>query len=139
MPHLLLYTRSTGSHLLARESTLLFKSAESPLENRMLCLIHLHLRNLKQNPLKPVTGTDFTGALYMYVRAAEGERKVYLCPFTCAVSQAFHLEVVTDLTVESHSVDLLDKDLFPNSYYQIMAPHAWRLPRNSRLYFHLLT
>ena len=41
---------------------------------------------------------DFTGALY--VRTTEGESKVYLCLFTCAVSQAIHLEIVTDLTVE---------------------------------------
>jgi len=30
-----------------------------------------------------ITGVDFTGALY--VHTAEGERKVYLCLFTCAV------------------------------------------------------
>jgi len=42
---------------------------------------------------------DFTGALY--VRTTEGERKVYLCLFTCAASRAIHLEIVTDLTVES--------------------------------------
>ena len=46
-----------------------------------------------------VTGVDFTGALY--VRTTEGERKVYLCLFTCAASRAIHLEIVTDLTVES--------------------------------------
>ena len=46
-----------------------------------------------------VTGVDFTGALY--VRSTEGEHKVYLCLFTCAVSRAIHLEIVTDLTVES--------------------------------------
>ena len=45
-----------------------------------------------------VTGVDFTGALY--VCATEGERKVYLCLFTCAASRAIHLEIVTDLTVE---------------------------------------
>ena len=45
-----------------------------------------------------VTGVDFTGALY--VRTTEGEPKVYLCLFTCAVTRALHLEVVTDLTVE---------------------------------------
>ena len=46
-----------------------------------------------------VTGVDFTGALY--VRATEGERKVYLCLFTCVASRAIHLEIVTNLTVES--------------------------------------
>jgi len=45
-----------------------------------------------------VTGVDFTGALY--VHTSEGERKVYLCLFTCAVCRAVHLEIVTDLTVE---------------------------------------
>jgi len=45
-----------------------------------------------------ITGVDFTGALF--VRTAEGERKVYLCLFTCAVCRAVHLEIVTDLTAE---------------------------------------
>ena len=42
-----------------------------------------------------VTGIDFTGALY--VRDNRGESKVYICLFTCTVSRAVHLEVVTDL------------------------------------------
>ena len=46
-----------------------------------------------------VTGVDFTGALF--VRTPSGESKVYICLFTCAVSHAIHLEIVTDLTVES--------------------------------------
>jgi len=45
-----------------------------------------------------VTGVDFTGALY--VRSSDGEQKVYVCLFTCAVSRAVHLELVVDLTVE---------------------------------------
>ncbi|XP_065914598.1 uncharacterized protein [Dysidea avara] len=45
-----------------------------------------------------VTGIDFTGALYL--RGNGGETKVYICLFTCAVSRAVHLEIVTDLTVE---------------------------------------
>ena len=45
-----------------------------------------------------VTGVDFTGALY--VRGREGEHKVYICLFTCAVSRAVHLEVVVELTME---------------------------------------
>ena len=53
------------------------------------------------NQLDPfsVTGVDFTGALY--IRAPEGEQKVYICLFTCAVSRAVHLEIVIDLTVDS--------------------------------------
>ena len=46
-----------------------------------------------------VTGVDFTGELF--VRTPSGERKVYICLFTCAVSRAIHLEIVTDLTMES--------------------------------------
>jgi len=46
-----------------------------------------------------VTGVDFTGALY--VTTSDGEGKVYLCLFTCAVSRAIHLEIVSDLSVES--------------------------------------
>ena len=45
-----------------------------------------------------VTGTDFTGALY--VRFNRSETKAYICLFTCAVNCAVHLEIVTDLTVE---------------------------------------
>ena len=45
------------------------------------------------------TGVDFTGALY--VRNGGDESKVYICLFTCAVSRALHLEIVTDLTVET--------------------------------------
>ena len=45
------------------------------------------------------TGVDFTGA--MYVQDRGHENKVYVCLFTCAVSRAVHLEIVTDLSVES--------------------------------------
>ena len=44
-----------------------------------------------------MTGVDFTGALYAH--SSEGEKKVYVCLFTCAVSRAAHLEIVVDLTV----------------------------------------
>ena len=46
-----------------------------------------------------VTGVDFTGALY--ICEAEVYRKVYICLFTCASTRAVHLEVVTDLTVQT--------------------------------------
>ena len=44
-------------------------------------------------------GVDFTGA--MYIREGDGERKVYICLFTCATTRAVHLEVVLDLTVDN--------------------------------------
>ena len=46
-----------------------------------------------------ITGVDFTGALY--VQDNTGESKVYICLFTCATTRAIHLEVVTDLSVET--------------------------------------
>ena len=46
-----------------------------------------------------MTGVDFTGALY--VQTPGGESKAYTFLFTCAVSRALHLEIVTDLTVDS--------------------------------------
>jgi len=42
---------------------------------------------------------DFTGALY--VRDLGKEIKVYVCLFTCAVTKAVHLEIVTDLSTET--------------------------------------
>jgi len=59
------------------------------------------------------TGVDFTGALY--VHCSDGEQKLYICLFTCAVSRAAHLEIVNDLTLEcfcKHFDDLLEGDPF---------------------------
>ena len=46
-----------------------------------------------------VTGVDFTWVFY--VRSIECEKKVYVCLFTCAVTRVVHLEVVTDLSIET--------------------------------------
>jgi len=46
-----------------------------------------------------ITGVDFTSALY--VRDSTGEKKVYICLFTCACTGAVHLEIVCDLSVDS--------------------------------------
>ena len=46
-----------------------------------------------------VTGIDFTGALY--IRSPEGEKKVYICLFTCGSTRAVHLEVVADLSEDT--------------------------------------
>jgi len=55
-------------------------------------------RVTKAPPFK-ITGVDFTGALF--VKEGQQERIVYICLFTCAVTQAVHLKVVGDLTVET--------------------------------------
>ena len=46
-----------------------------------------------------ITGIDFTGALY--VCNNHTEEKVYICLFICATGHAIHLEVITDLTVDT--------------------------------------
>ena len=43
-----------------------------------------------------MTGVDFTGALH--VPSKTGDEKAYICLFTCATTQAVHLEVVRNLT-----------------------------------------
>ena len=57
----------------------------------------IKVRMQKTDPFD-VTGVDYTGALY--VREKGRECKVYVCLFTCAVTRAVHLEIVTDLTVK---------------------------------------
>ena len=44
------------------------------------------------------TGIDFAGPLYIRHDLTGGEKKVWVCLFTCCVVRAIHLEVVTDLT-----------------------------------------
>ena len=43
-------------------------------------------------------GVDFTGAMYVKIKGAVSDYKVYVCLFTCTSTRAIHLEVVTDLT-----------------------------------------
>ena len=55
--------------------------------------------HIKQSRPFEVTGVDFTGALH--IKTMDGSSKVYVCLFTCGVSRAVHLEIVTDLSVET--------------------------------------
>ena len=57
-----------------------------------------HSRTKEGKPFE-ITGVDFTGALY--VRNPQGEGKVYICLFTCGLTRAVHLEVVSNLNVET--------------------------------------
>ena len=54
---------------------------------------------VKEAPAFTVTGVDFTGALY--IKNPTGtEAKAYVCLFTCAVTRALHLEVVTSMSAD---------------------------------------
>ena len=53
----------------------------------------------KEGKAFKVTGVDFTGALY--VKNPEGENKVYICLFTCGLTRGAHLELVSDLSLET--------------------------------------
>ena len=56
------------------------------------------IRTRKSAPFT-ITGIDFTGA--MYIQNSNTELKVHVCLFTCATTWAIHLEIVTDLSVET--------------------------------------
>ena len=56
---------------------------------------------VQEGPPFNVTGIDFTGAMYVKNEGGSGERKVYVCLFTCASTRAVHLEVVNDLSEET--------------------------------------
>ena len=49
-------------------------------------------------PAPPFTniGLDFAGPLYL----KDGGAKAYICLFTCAVTRAIHLELVSNMTME---------------------------------------
>lgn len=54
---------------------------------------------IEEAPPFSVTGVDFTGALFY--RTNTTQNKAYICLFTCAITRAVHLEVVTNMTTES--------------------------------------
>lgn len=44
------------------------------------------------------TGLDYLGPLY--VRSSDNSKKIWICLFTCLVTRALHLELVSDMTTE---------------------------------------
>ena len=51
-----------------------------------------------QEPPFTFTGVDFAGPLHIKTGNAVLESKVWICLYTCCVTRAVHLEVVSDLT-----------------------------------------
>ena len=51
------------------------------------------------------TGLDYLGPLY--VRISDSSKKVWICLFTCLVTRAIHLELVSDMSTEEFLFALL--------------------------------
>ena len=54
---------------------------------------------LENTPPFTICGVDFTGAL-SYKTEHSNTNKAYVCLFTCAVTRAVNLEIVTDMTAK---------------------------------------
>ena len=53
---------------------------------------------VKEEPPFSYTGVDFAGPLHVHPYSLTESNKVWICLFTCLVTRAVHLDVVTDLT-----------------------------------------
>ena len=53
---------------------------------------------VNQAPPFMYTAVDFAGPLYLKNKEESSSNKVWICLFTCCVTRAIHLELVTDMT-----------------------------------------
>ena len=56
---------------------------------------------VKEEPPFSFTGVDFAGPLHVRSFGLTNSKKVWICLFTCLVTRAVHLDVVTDLSTET--------------------------------------
>ena len=56
---------------------------------------------LKEEPAFSYSGVDFAGPLIVRAEGAMQSQKVWICLFTCLVTRAVHLDVVTDMSTHS--------------------------------------
>ena len=56
---------------------------------------------IKENPAFTYTGADFAGPLFVRNHSSSSSTKVWICLFTCLVTRAIHLDVVSDLLTET--------------------------------------
>lgn len=56
---------------------------------------------LKEEPPFSYTGVDFAGPLHVRSFGLTSSEKVWICLFTCLVTRAVHLDVVTDMSTET--------------------------------------
>ena len=61
----------------------------------------LPIFRVKEDPAFSYTGVDFAGPLTIRVDHVTGSWKVWICLFTCLVTGAVHLDVVTDMSTQS--------------------------------------
>ena len=53
---------------------------------------------IKEDPAFTYTGVDFAGPLFVRNGSSSGSSKVWICLFTCLVTRAIHLDIVSDLS-----------------------------------------
>ena len=53
---------------------------------------------VREEPPFTFTGVDFAGPLYIRTAGLTASTKVWICLFTCCVTRAVHLDIVTDLS-----------------------------------------
>ena len=53
---------------------------------------------IKEDPAFTYTGVDFAGPLFVRNVSSSGSSKVWICLFTCLVTRAIHLDIVSDLS-----------------------------------------
>ena len=56
---------------------------------------------LREEPPFSFTGVDFAGSLYVHSFGMTATNKVWICLFTCCVTQAVHLDIVTDMSTDT--------------------------------------
>ncbi len=68
----------------------------------LLSRLHLHrLSRVKEDPAFTYMGVDFAGPLFIRARSAVESNKTWICLFSCFVTRAIHLDIVSDLSTET--------------------------------------
>ena len=56
---------------------------------------------VKEDPAFTYTGVDFAGPIFIRVEGATKSNKEWICLFSCLVTRAIHLDIVSDLSTET--------------------------------------
>ena len=56
---------------------------------------------VKEDPAFTYTGVDFAGPLFVRSGSSNDSTKVWICVFTCLVTRAIHLDIMSDLSTET--------------------------------------